>query len=1093
MSTLALVMLGIVACITVIIALIALNNRVIFKLGLRNIMRRPGQSLLIIAGLTLSTVTITSALGTGDTQASSLRAQATSRLGMIDEQILGPVQGPLGKSSLTQAQYDELSAQLSGDSQIDGVAPLFSRNLALTAPAAGQGEPIASIFATDDRYEKGFGGFLGDADTPAPTLAALADDEVYINDHGALALNVRAGDTIELHTSATPVTMRVKAIIRNQGLLTSGGSVVVMPLERARTLYQAPDELSALLVSNSGGLYDSVDASEAVTKRVRLLVTKPEIAEDIRAMLATPEALAMLEARLKELEKVQPPNKRLIEQARMLQIELKSPQASDQMRSVLADNEFAGWLGSLPLPGDVQAELSTNLTALSRFQVNDEKARSLAEAELQGSIFFSLFLIVGTFSIIAGLLLIFLIFVMLAAERKSELGMARAIGMQRRHLVQAFLSEGVSYSLFATLLGVVLGIGVCWVMVNILAGALNHFEVTTSRPEIDLRFAVSPFSIVIAFCLGLTLTFFTIAFSSWRVSRLNIVAAIRNLPDLETNPRRSSIIWRLVRALFVLIMGTSSIAGAYSVKQMPVLFSGVSFVIIGLGLLLRWIIQRTPWRQNTITDRVIYTAMGLGLVLLWMFPALWHPLFQSASFDVGAGFFIAAGLFAVLGGVWLVVFNSDLLLGLLNVIFGRFGSLAPVMKIATAYSLMSRFRTGMTLAMFGLITFLLVTLSIINTANTAVFNNRTGITGGYDIVATVDRESALDNLQEAIRAQSTLDANAFLVVTAASQAPYEIRQLESSKQAWQQFPVAAVEPTYYEHVASNFSLTRVSSFADDAAVWKALRERDDVVLLLSTNVPSRQFHIKPQGYYEVEGGFIEDPTLPPYQMEIRVPGTEQVRKLQVVGALKTPYTLPFVGIMTNKATLEALTGTAIKPNLYVLQTAPGRDSLALARQLEQTFLTSGLDATEMNNTITQVQAGNNSINSLSKGFLALGFFVGIAALGVIASRSVYERRQQIGMLRALGYQGRMVLLAFLVESSFIALLGLALGTFLGVLLGSSIVTELARQIGVGLTFRPPWSEILTIVGASYVFSLLATYMPAYKASKIYPAEALRYD
>ena len=57
--------------------------------------------------------------------------------------------------------------------------------------------------------------------------------------------------------------------------------------------------------------------------------------------------------------------------------------------------------------------------------------------------------------------------------------------------------------------------------------------------------------------------------------------------------------------------------------------------------------------------------------------------------------------------------------------------------------------------------------------------------------------------------------------------------------------------------------------------------------------------------------------------------------------------------------------------------------------------------------------------SLLQGFMGLGLVVGIAA------RSVVERRQQIGVLRALGFQKEMVHLTFLLESSFVALLGIA--------------------------------------------------------------------
>ena len=53
--------------------------------------------------------------------------------------------------------------------------------------------------------------------------------------------------------------------------------------------------------------------------------------------------------------------------------------------------------------------------------------------------------------------------------------------------------------------------------------------------------------------------------------------------------------------------------------------------------------------------------------------------------------------------------------------------------------------------------------------------------------------------------------------------------------------------------------------------------------------------------------------------------------------------------------------------------------------------------------------------------MGLGLVVGVAALGVISARAVVERRQQIGVLRAIGFRRRMVQAAFLLESSFIAL------------------------------------------------------------------------
>ena len=83
----------------------------------------------------------------------------------------------------------------------------------------------------------------------------------------------------------------------------------------------------------------------------------------------------------------------------------------------------------------------------------------------KGNAFMSLFTTFGSFSIFAGFLLIFLIFVMLAAERRGELGIARAVGTRRGHLVQMFLFEGAAYDLLAAAVGAALGVAVAFGMV----------------------------------------------------------------------------------------------------------------------------------------------------------------------------------------------------------------------------------------------------------------------------------------------------------------------------------------------------------------------------------------------------------------------------------------------------------------------------------------------------------------------------------------------------------------------------------------------------------------------------------------------------
>jgi putative ABC transport system permease protein len=124
--------------------------------------------------------------------------------------------------------------------------------------------------------------------------------------------------------------------------------------------------------------------------------------------------------------------------------------------------------------------------------------------------------------------------------------------------------------------------------------------------------------------------------------------------------------------------------------------------------------------------------------------------------------------------------------------------------------------------------------------------------------------------------------------------------------------------------------------------------------------------------------------------------------------------------------------------------------------------------------------------------MGLGLVVGICALGVIAARSVVERRQQIGMLRALGFQRGQVRLTFLIESSFIALLGIGGGVVLGLGFSGTLIDNI-REGFPGMEYRVPWDALLLVALAGYAASLLTTYLPAHRASKVYPAEALRYE
>nr|MDQ3305769.1 ABC transporter permease [Actinomycetota bacterium] len=154
------------------------------------------------------------------------------------------------------------------------------------------------------------------------------------------------------------------------------------------------------------------------------------------------------------------------------------------------------------------------------------KADLLADAEEVGAEFTELFGAIGFFSVIAGILLLVNIFVMLAQERKSEMGMLRAIGLRRASLVGSFTLEGWMYALASALLGALVGIGIGRVVAGVAADIFGGAEET-----LELTFAVDASSVESGFSIGFAISLLTVALTSLSIARVNVIRAIRDLPE----------------------------------------------------------------------------------------------------------------------------------------------------------------------------------------------------------------------------------------------------------------------------------------------------------------------------------------------------------------------------------------------------------------------------------------------------------------------------------------------------------------------------------------------------------------------------------
>ncbi|MGD3520964.1 hypothetical protein QT423_22405, partial [Xanthomonas citri pv. citri] len=116
---------------------------------------------------------------------------------------------------------------------------------------------------------------------------------------------------------------------------------------------------------------------------------------------------------------------------------------------------------------------------------------------------------------------------------------------------------------------------------------------------------------------------------------------------------------------------------------------------------------------------------------LWLLPVSLAPEGMTEGIDL----FFISGVMIVLAGVWVVIYNSDLLLGAIVGLFGWIRGMPRVLRAAVSYPMQARFRTGMTLAMFSLVVFTIVTMSFITAAFGSIFEDTDRLSGGFDIRA----------------------------------------------------------------------------------------------------------------------------------------------------------------------------------------------------------------------------------------------------------------------------------------------------------------------------------------------------------------------
>ncbi|WP_133543484.1 lipoprotein-releasing ABC transporter permease subunit [Mesocricetibacter intestinalis] len=129
--------------------------------------------------------------------------------------------------------------------------------------------------------------------------------------------------------------------------------------------------------------------------------------------------------------------------------------------------------------------------------------------------------------------------------------------------------------------------------------------------------------------------------------------------------------------------------------------------------------------------------------------------------------------------------------------------------------------------------------------------------------------------------------------------------------------------------------------------------------------------------------------------------------------------------------------------------------------------------------------------------LLVGLIIVVAVSNIITSLSlmVVDKQGEIAILQTQGLDKTQVRRIFILQGCLVGVCGTLLGTLLGIVISLNLdaIIALINPHGVFLPSRPDMGQIMIIAAFSLLLSLLSTLYPAYRAAKIEPAQALRYE
>ncbi|HEY7116403.1 MAG TPA: FtsX-like permease family protein [Tepidisphaeraceae bacterium] len=225
---------------------------------------------------------------------------------------------------------------------------------------------------------------------------------------------------------------------------------------------------------------------------------------------------------------------------------------------------------------------------------------------------------------------------------------------------------------------------------------------------------------------------------------------------------------------------------------------------------------------------------------------------------------------------------------------------------------------------------------------------------------------------------------------------------------------------------------------------------------------------------------------------INLPGLNGNRKFTVVGICHKPAILAekISWIYLPLRTCQELTNRKGQITRILIQLSSASEDRAFAGRWEPRLKAINRDLTLRLARDTRKELDKNlqGVHYLSFSGGAVSIIVAAFIVFTTLSMGVTERQRTLAMLRAVGAQRTQVARMVMIESAYIGVAGAIVGVLLGILWAWILVTWKSDFFSAGLMID--WPAVGIGVGAAIVFSLIASLLPAWLASRVSPLEAL---